>query len=75
MKTHTTPPEAVGTKKGGSIMLNMMNYVKQYVNDEEGQGMVEYGLIIALVAVVVIGVLTLMGTDLITIFTDITNAL
>ena len=30
--------------------------------DEEGQGLAEYGLILALIAVVCIGALTLMGT-------------
>jgi len=32
--------------------------------DESGQGMVEYGLILALVAVVVIGLLLTMGEEL-----------
>ena len=35
-----------------------MNYI---VNEESGQGMVEYGLIIVLIAVVVIGVVQLVG--------------
>lgn len=37
---------------------------KVYLKRQEGQGMVEYGLILALVAVVVIGALTLMGDNL-----------
>jgi len=32
--------------------------------DESGQGLAEYGLILALVAVVVIGALTLLGTGI-----------
>lgn len=35
--------------------------LKKLWKDEAGQGMVEYGLIIALVAVVVIGALTALG--------------
>jgi pilus assembly protein Flp/PilA len=35
----------------------MMHLLQRLWHDEEGQGMVEYGLIIALVAVVLIGVL------------------
>ena len=35
--------------------------IREFINDESGQGMVEYGLILALVAVVVIGALTLLG--------------
>ena len=34
------------------------------VNDESGQGMAEYGLILALVAVVVIGALTVLGSNI-----------
>ena len=40
-------------------MKKLMNWLK---NEESGQGMVEYGLILALIAVVVIGALTLLGT-------------
>jgi pilus assembly protein Flp/PilA len=42
---------------------------------DEGQGMVEYGLIIALVSVVVIGVLGFMGGNLIAKFQEIVDAL
>lgn len=35
----------------------MMNMIKRLWNEEEGQGMTEYGLIIALVAVALIGIL------------------
>lgn len=35
--------------------------MKKFLMNEEGQGMVEYGLIIALVAVVVIGAITLLS--------------
>ncbi len=38
---------------------------------EEGQGLIEYALILVLVAIVVIGVLTTMGTRISTAFSDI----
>ena len=41
------------------------------LKDEEGQGMVEYGLIIGLVSVVVIVVLGTMGTNILGYFNDI----
>jgi pilus assembly protein Flp/PilA len=42
-------------------------------NEESGQGMVEYGLIIALVALVVIGALALLGPSLKAKFTSIND--
>jgi pilus assembly protein Flp/PilA len=41
-----------------------MKFLKRLFRDEEGQGMVEYGLILALVSVVVIVVLTSIGSEL-----------
>ncbi len=43
--------------------------------DEEGQGMVEYGLIIGLIAVVVIVALTTLGGTLNEFFGEINTAL
>lgn len=49
--------------------------LKRLWKDESGQGMVEYGLIIALVAIVIIVALSAMGKGLGDKFTGITNAL
>ena len=46
-----------------------------FVSEESGQGMVEYGLIIALIAVVLIGALTALGGGLDGIFDKITGEL
>jgi pilus assembly protein Flp/PilA len=40
---------------------------------EEGQGLVEYALILVLVAVVVIAILTLLGPIIGNVFSDIVN--
>jgi pilus assembly protein Flp/PilA len=45
------------------------------VRRESGQGLVEYALIIALVAVVVIGTLILLGPQIQSIFGTISNNL
>jgi pilus assembly protein Flp/PilA len=42
---------------------------------EKGQGMVEYALIIVLIAIVVIVVLTLLGTQISDVFQRIADAL
>lgn len=42
---------------------------------EEGQGLVEYALILVLVAVVVIAILTILGQQVGEVFSDITSGL
>ena len=59
-------------------MLDFLNrlFVRMAVRDEqEGQGMVEYGLIIALVAIVVIAALVILGPKIATIFNTASNSL
>ncbi len=46
-----------------------------YLPREEGQGLVEYALILVLVAVVVIAVLTVMGPQIANVFSSIVNKL
>jgi pilus assembly protein Flp/PilA len=54
----------------------IMNLVARLqVEREDGQAMVEYGLILALVSVVAIGVLGFIGTDVTAVFQSIDNAL
>ncbi|KYZ76685.1 hypothetical protein AXX12_09715 [Anaerosporomusa subterranea] len=47
----------------------MWDDAKQVLRNQKGQGMVEYGLILALVAVVAVATLTTLGTDLKAMFT------
>ena len=49
--------------------------MKKFLMNEEGQGMVEYGLIIALVAVVIIGAITALSGGIKGTFNDATTAL
>ncbi len=58
-------------------MLDLINrvYVNLTTRDEEGQGMVEYGLIIALVAIVVIAALAILGPRIATLFNTAGNSL
>lgn len=44
-------------------------------DSERGATMVEYGLMLALIAVVCVGIITTIGTDLLAKFTDIANAI
>jgi pilus assembly protein Flp/PilA len=49
--------------------------VRNFFNREEGQGLVEYALILVLIAVVVIGIVTLLGQRASTVFSQINSGL
>jgi pilus assembly protein Flp/PilA len=53
----------------------VMAWLSQFDREEEGQGLVEYALIIVLVSIVSIAALTLLGTQVAAVFTTITAAL
>ena len=42
---------------------------------EDGQGLVEYALILVLIAIVVIGILTVLGNKVSTVFSNINSGL
>ena len=48
----------------------MLTYVKNFVRGEEGATMVEYGLMLALIAVVCIGIVTTLGGSVLAKFTQ-----
>jgi pilus assembly protein Flp/PilA len=52
-----------------------MKYVKNFWNNESGATAIEYGLIAALISVVIITVLTTVGTNLNTVFGKVATAL
>lgn len=56
-------------------MKNIISVVKRFINDEQGVTAIEYGLIAALIAVVIIAAVTLIGTNLNTVFNCIQNKL
>jgi pilus assembly protein Flp/PilA len=53
----------------------MTNVLKRLVADESGATAIEYGLIVALIAVVIIGAVTTLGTKLNNAFVAINNGL
>ncbi len=53
----------------------MKNLMKQLHRDEAGATMVEYGLIVALIAVVCITAVTLLGSRVSQMFTSVGNDL
>lgn len=55
--------------------MQAVQFLKRFTRDEEGVTAIEYGLIAALIAVVIIGAVTLVGTNLSTLFTTIAGSL
>jgi pilus assembly protein Flp/PilA len=53
----------------------MSKFVTRFLKDESGATAIEYGLIAALIAVVLVGALTALGTNLSTTFTNVSNAI
>ncbi|MBK6744221.1 MAG: Flp family type IVb pilin [Propionivibrio sp.] len=53
----------------------MWKAILEFIRDEEGATAVEYGLIAALIAVVILGALTGIGTRLKAVFNSILTAL
>ena len=49
--------------------------VRSFFAREEGQGLVEYALILVLIAIVVIGILTLLGSRVSQVFSQIYSGL
>lgn len=52
-------------------MVSLIQRLQRWAAREEGQGMVEYALILVLVAIVVILILSLLGGTIANVFSDI----
>ena len=55
--------------------MNLMNQVRAFVRGEEGQDLLEYALLVALIALVAVAAITLTGTNVNAIFVRIAAAL
>jgi len=52
-----------------------MTFFTRFIRDESGATAIEYGLIAALISVVIVGALTTIGTNLDTKFTSVGTSL
>ncbi|WP_140626134.1 Flp family type IVb pilin [Methylibium rhizosphaerae] len=55
--------------------MQIARFIKKFTRDEEGVTAIEYGLIAALIAVTIIAAVTLVGDNLVLVFTEISDAL
>ena len=53
----------------------MVNYIKSFARNEEGQDLLEYALLVALIALVAIAAVEAAGGSVKTIFNNIASAL
>jgi pilus assembly protein Flp/PilA len=53
----------------------MLSTITSMIRDEEGATMVEYGLLVALIALVALGAVKTIGTGLSTLFGQVANSL
>ncbi|WP_422648271.1 Flp family type IVb pilin [Cupriavidus sp. H18C1] len=56
-------------------MQDLMQQASQFVQDEDGVTAIEYGLIAALIAIVIIAGVKLVGQNLSTVFDKVQSAL
>ena len=57
------------------LYLRVRESMVRVKDEEEGQGMVEYALILVLIAIVVIVILTVVGKQVSNVFSNISNGL
>jgi pilus assembly protein Flp/PilA len=53
----------------------MLKHVVRFMREEEGATAVEYGLMVALIAVVILGAVQILGNNLNTTFTNVGGAI
>ena len=55
--------------------MQLVNCVKSFMRNDEGQDLLEYALLVALIALVAVAAVGLAGGSVKTIFTNIANTL
>lgn len=55
--------------------MKLVNFIKNFAREDDGVTAIEYGLIAALIAVVIIASVTIVGSQLVLVFTRISGAL
>jgi pilus assembly protein Flp/PilA len=58
-----------------TLFTNLQLAITGALNDEEGQGLTEYALILALIAIIAIAALTLLGNKVTDVLNTVANSL
>jgi pilus assembly protein Flp/PilA len=55
--------------------MDLINRIKAFASNDEGQDLLEYALLVALIALVAVGAITVAGQNVNTIFTKVATEL
>ena len=55
--------------------MKLVQFIKNFAREDDGVTAIEYGLIAALIAVTIIASVTIVGTQLVLVFTAVSDAL
>ena len=69
------PPAIVARKTAFQRDITMTKFISKFVQDESGATAIEYGLIAALIAVVIISAVTTLGTTISSKFQAVTDGM
>jgi pilus assembly protein Flp/PilA len=53
--------------------MGIKNFFKRFIQEEEGATAVEYAIMVALIAAVIVGAVTMIGTNVNATFSDVAN--
>jgi pilus assembly protein Flp/PilA len=56
-------------------LMQLVNFVKSFVRNDEGQDLLEYALLVALIALVAVAAVTTAGSQVNAIFSKVADAL
>ena len=56
-------------------MKNLLTKIQNFIREEDGASAVEYGLLVALIAVAIIGAVTTLGTTLSGLFSSVASSI
>jgi pilus assembly protein Flp/PilA len=59
----------------GALVERFADAVRRLAEEDEGQGLTEYALILALIAIIAIAALTLLGTSVSNVLSTVANSI
>jgi len=74
-RTSHNRSQGASERRAGDINMVLITTLRSLVRNDEGQDLLEYALLVALIALVAVGAITLAGQNVNTIFQNIAAAL